>query len=85
MSTHEPAPCPSCKTVLSDSTCVSKEGASPSPGDLSVCFYCGELLQFDDETAPRLLTFDKFQLLPYKDRMELLFVQKTVRREHGRK
>ncbi len=38
-------PCPTCGKLLD--ACTSAEGdSSPSPGDLSVCWYCGEILVF---------------------------------------
>lgn len=40
--------CPECGNHLDAVTAVS-EDASPKPGDLSICAYCGCMLQFDKD------------------------------------
>ena len=41
--------CPSCSADLPLQTCISPEDAEPAPGDVSICFYCAELLVYDDD------------------------------------
>lgn len=38
--------CPVCGTILDGAICVTEEGAMPKPGDISVCYSCGTLLQY---------------------------------------
>jgi hypothetical protein len=40
--------CPSCKKIL-DAATPMEEGATPSPGDVSVCCYCHAVLQYSDD------------------------------------
>jgi hypothetical protein len=40
-------PCPSCQKVLDAVTATDHKDHKPSPGDLTVCFYCAALLCFD--------------------------------------
>lgn len=40
--------CPFCKRLTDAQTCVSEMDAEPKPNDLSLCAYCGELAQFDE-------------------------------------
>jgi hypothetical protein len=47
--------CPICRYEMDSATCVEKELAEPSAGDLSVCLNCGELLQFNEILVLRLL------------------------------
>jgi hypothetical protein len=43
------AKCPSCKTELDEATCITDENARPEAGDISICFSCGEINQFDND------------------------------------
>lgn len=46
--------CPSCDGILD--TCTSTDGEEvPSPGDVTLCFYCGEVLQFTDDMSTQIL------------------------------
>lgn len=40
--------CPVCHYEMDAATCVEKQEAEPSAGDLSVCLNCGAMLQFND-------------------------------------
>lgn len=46
--------CPYCDGVLDAAS--SANGATPSPGDLSVCIHCASALTFDAELRLRVLT-----------------------------
>lgn len=41
--------CPNCHNKLDACTDMSLEGAFPSPDDYSICAYCFEVLQFNDD------------------------------------
>ena len=43
-----PCPCPHCGKVL-DAASPADGAASPSPGDATLCIYCGEWCVFNDE------------------------------------
>lgn len=40
--------CPNCKKLLDGFTRLPDK-AKPKPGDISVCLYCGEILEFTDD------------------------------------
>lgn len=41
-----PCPCPHCGTEVDAATAAGAIGARPSPGDLTVCAYCGGLSEY---------------------------------------
>jgi hypothetical protein len=47
-------PCPSCGSELNAAT--GPAGLPPDPGDISVCYDCGEILTFNDDLTSRKLT-----------------------------
>lgn len=55
--------CPSCAALLDAATGVGHEGG-PKPGDLSICFNCGELNLFDESLQVR--TADAMELLHFQ-------------------
>jgi hypothetical protein len=58
-------PCPACGEELDGATEVTNDGrAVPRPGDLSMCWYCGAILTFDDDTMLRLATDADMTNLP---------------------
>jgi hypothetical protein len=44
-----PARCPSCGSLNDGATSVELDGAIPKPGDIAICGYCRELLQYEGE------------------------------------
>jgi len=53
--------CPTCHQKLDAATEVFGESEQPKAGDVSVCLYCGELLEYDESLRVRkldLLTVD---------------------------
>jgi hypothetical protein len=47
-------PCPVCGLVLRAHTPIGEDKSPPVPGDLSVCFYCGLLLEFTEDLRLRV-------------------------------
>jgi len=47
--------CPSCDAPLDGATDAYGE-ETPSPGDISICLYCGHLMAFADDMTTRDLT-----------------------------
>ena len=45
------SPCPSCHKKLDAFTGIS--GAKPSSGDVTICIYCKQVLQFNDDLTLR--------------------------------
>lgn len=75
MSYQTPASsCPSCGTTVDASTSVAGDHA-PSPGDVSICMYCGHLMAFADDLTLRPLT-DK-EMLECAGDMRILRAQRV--------
>ena len=55
--------CPVCVRHLDDATWISGEKATPSPGALAICFYCGAFLRFDEDRSLKLLSTDELSAL----------------------
>jgi hypothetical protein len=51
--------CPHCGHTLELATAASDPGSTPSPGDLTICGFCGELLRFDAELRVHELTAEE--------------------------
>ena len=47
--------CINCHKLVDGATSVDRE-QSPTPGDMTVCVYCGHLMAFDDNLMLRELT-----------------------------
>jgi hypothetical protein len=75
--------CPHCNEIID--ACSSMEGATPEPGDVTVCFYCVSILQFRDDMSIQLLpdvVVDSFED-SFKKQLRLL--QQSIsraKREH---
>jgi hypothetical protein len=50
MTTQMPAClCPTCESKLDAATAFDDSGATASPGDVTICVYCNEILEFTEE------------------------------------
>ena len=66
--------CPNCMSRIDSATpAYGNKAARPSPGDLSVCFYCGQPMMFKDDMRLRLLTEQEYLDLDMETREKLLF------------
>lgn len=69
--------CPDCLTPLTGAS--SYEGATPSPGDFSVCAYCGCLLRYDDMLALRRMSEEEMDELDPVNRKKLMDYHQMAR------
>ena len=68
--------CPVCDAVLDSVTDITnKNERGPRPGDYSICFYCGTILQFDDKLVLRLVVVS---MIPEPERSIMLKLQKDL-------
>lgn len=52
---HATSNCPNCGAGFDSASPIGDDTTlEPSPGDISICLYCGEWLMFDDSTLPTL-------------------------------
>jgi hypothetical protein len=57
----KPSPCTACGKVM-DSASIAETGDDPpSPGDVSICFYCHHLMAFADDMTLRDLTDEEIR------------------------
>lgn len=57
-----PTKCSKCKATLDGASQVKGE-EQPTPGDISMCFYCGTLHMFDEGLALRRMSFAELNAL----------------------
>ena len=51
------ARCPCCNNLMDAHTVVSTDNKyQPSPGDVSICFYCGAINLYDEELNIKIMT-----------------------------
>lgn len=55
-----------------------KNGSRPTPGDLSVCAYCGEFLIFTEALTIRKMELGEELALPEENRQQLQEVRRAV-------
>lgn len=77
--------CPVCEYIMdSASSLNNQEHAKPAPGDVSLCFRCGAVLQFDNALHVRKAAEADWKELSPKNRDLLLRAQRLIlqRKEH---
>lgn len=67
-----PTQCLKCRTKLEATTAVKSGPPGPTPGALSICWYCGALAVFDEDLQLRELTADERATLAEPDLAEFL-------------
>lgn len=72
--------CPTCGSKLDASTCITDKDILPEKGDLSICVYCGTLLEYEDNQFVHELSEDSLYILKITD-PEIYFTLLTARRE----
>lgn len=70
--------CPTCNERLDGVTSLDANGM-PDVGDISLCAYCGELLEFDEDMKLVLLTEEQWDELPQHSKNEMIKIQELVR------
>jgi hypothetical protein len=55
------SPCTACGEVVDSATVVDKEDADPTPGDVTICFYCHHLMAYADDMTLRDLTGEEIK------------------------
>lgn len=76
--------CPSCRKKLDGFTAVQPE-TRPSPGDATVCAYCGELLEFTQEMDLILITNQTRQEIDPQQLQQMEQMAELWRMLHARK
>lgn len=75
--------CPNCKSVLNACTGVNSE-QNPSPGDITICFYCGSVLKFSDDMTLVEPTIDDYVAMPKDGLFEIIMIQQQIIKKNGK-
>ena len=78
------SPCPSCKANLDAATKFAGPAGGPKPGDLSVCFYCGSMLEFDASLRLKFIDTVTWDSLPIDVKQSMIAAASMTERQHGR-
>lgn len=70
--------CPTCDKKL-DAVSAEDGVESPQPGDITVCFYCGEILKFSNDMILEKLPQELFDSFEKDFKEEILFIQEQIR------
>lgn len=73
--------CPTCKTLL-DSWTAMDDKSQPTPGDISVCFECAEVLEFTENLMLKIADADE---IAECDFVQLGRAQKIVKARKNKK
>lgn len=77
--------CPSCNKVMDRATSISEDYAVPTPGSLSICICCGELLEYSSSLHLQMLskeTLEEVKIKAPKIYRQLIKAQRMVRRRN---
>lgn len=80
---HTATQCPDCGKVL-DAAKSADGDRAPKPDDLSVCLYCGSILQFDAGMSLVALTPTELRRLDPEDRAKAKYFQAEIRERNAR-
>lgn len=69
--------CPYCKAMVDTASPVNP-GEVPDPGDVSVCFYCGEFMKYGDDMRLEKLTQREFNQIPHSDRLKMIKIKIAI-------
>ncbi len=65
-------------------SCNTQSGGTPSPGDLSLCVYCGNIAAFGDDLQLRAIPQEEYRALPENIRIEIEGARAIIRSsKHG--
>lgn len=64
-------PCPCCGVKLNGASNADEHTEPPRPGDISMCLYCGALLEFGPKLERIKLSDEVFNKLPLKFQWQL--------------
>lgn len=75
-----PQKCPQCSAELNAATVIEDPDLSASPGDFTVCFYCGEILRFDAQLHHQKVTKQELKNLQETDLYTFVLLQKAQKK-----
>jgi hypothetical protein len=70
--------CPCCKKELDAATSINEKDALPSPGNLSICFYCATVSRFDKDLKLEELTTEQFAKFPEEFKINVRNIREKI-------
>jgi hypothetical protein len=71
--------CPVCGYQMDAATCPGNDEARPGPGDVGLCFKCGEVMTFQEDKTLRLATLTDLGTLSEVESKLLTQAQALIR------
>lgn len=71
--------CPSCSKFLDGATGTDNKSTPPKPGDLTICVYCVEVLQYGSTLELSKFNFESDPELPEETKVKLRQVRAVIR------
>jgi hypothetical protein len=72
--------CPTCNSKLNAASSISGEDISPEPFDITVCYYCGEILEFAEDLLVKVITSTSKKSLPYEQLADITAVSNRLKK-----
>jgi hypothetical protein len=73
--------CPTCGHRIDAASCG--EGRQPRAGDLSVCLYCGQPLEFGEDLQLKVLSEETLKTLPPELQAKIVAIRKYLPQVHA--
>lgn len=70
--------CINCGHTL-DACTAMEDGATPNPGDITICLYCGEVSAFCEDLTTRSVSKEEFESYDDDLKSEIIKVQALIR------
>lgn len=69
--------CPKCKRCLDTHTDIEGSGLNPSEGDICICFYCYQILEYQEDGKLKTISIDN--ITDEEDRARIISVMPLLR------
>ena len=77
--------CPSCGYTIEEHTSLDNTSAKPRPNNLTLCFNCAIVLQFDENLKVKLPPIELIGSLDEETTLQISKVQDAILRMRGKK
>lgn len=71
--------CPNCKYIFDTHSEINDNKIKPVKGDYSICFNCGEFLEFDKDLKPFVIGYDQLKNADGKEIAQLMAYQIEIK------
>ena len=82
MNKLKPNKCLKCGKVLDGCSSLEDDTLSPNPGDITVCYYCGEIYKFSKELDIEAVSKSEFKTFEKSLKKEIINIQKLIKKKN---